>query len=252
MNRDANDERARASGPTPRRILAVGAHPDDVEFGCGGILVKEVARGHEVAILNLSRGEAASSGDSETRRREAEAAAETIGARLEFLDLEGDSRIEYSPANAIAIARVIRRLRPHVLLAPSTDENQHPDHGKAGRLVRDAARLARYGGLADLTPAPPHAVDALYFYEITGTGLGSAASGLPWILVDVSDVLATWRRAMECHASQMATRNYVDLQLARARALGLEIGAEHAMAVRPNDPIRLDALTDLRGSGRRF
>ena len=252
MSRDAADEVPPASAARARRILAVGAHPDDVEFGCGGILIKEVARGHEVTILNLSCGEASSSGDPETRRREAEAAARIMGARLEFLDLEGDARIEYRPPNAVAIARLIRRLRPHILLAPSPEENQHPDHAKAGRLVRDAARLARFGGLQDLAPAQAHAIEALYFYEITGTGLGSAPTGLPWIVVDVSEVLPTWRRAMECHASQMATRDYVELQLARARALGLGIGVEHAMAVRANDPIRVDGLTDLRGSGRRF
>ncbi len=252
MSRDAIEEARPSSAPSARRILAVGAHPDDIEFGCGGILIKEIARGQEVTNLILSCGEAASSGDLETRRHEAEAAAEIMGARLELLELEGDSRIEYRPPNAIAIARVIRRVRPHILLAPSPEENQHPDHGKAGRLTRDAARLARYGGLVDLATARAHSIDALYFYEITGTGLGSAATGLPWIIVDVSDVLPAWRRAMECHASQTATRNYVELQVARARALGLEIGAEHAMAVRANDPIRLDGLTDLRGSGRRF
>ena len=115
-------------------IVVIGAHPDDVEFGCGGILVKEAARGHEVTILNLSRGEAATSGDPGTRRRESEAAAAVLGAGLELLELEGDSRIEYRPENAVGIARVIRRVRPHLLLAPSPDENQHPDHGKAGRL----------------------------------------------------------------------------------------------------------------------
>lgn len=234
-----------------RRILAVGAHPDDIEFGCGGILIKEIARGHEVTNLNLSRGEAASNGDPQTRRREAEAAAAVMGARLEVLELEGDSRIEYRPANAIAIARAIRKLRPHILLAPSPEENQHPDHGKAGRLARDAARLARYGGLADLATEKPHAIDALYFYDITGTILRSSGTGA-WIVVDISEVLPAWRKAMDCHASQMVTRNYAELQVARARALGLEVGAEYAMAVRANDPIHLDGLTDLTGSGRRF
>lgn len=238
--------------PGARRILAVGAHPDDVEFGCGGILIKEAGRGHEVTILDLTRGEAASNGTPEERRREAAAAAKVMGARLEFLDLEGDCRLEARPPNAMAIARAIRRLRPHILLAPSPEENQHPDHARAARLVRDAARLARYGGLKDLAPDPGHAVDALYFYDITGTGLGTAVAHLPKIVVDISSVVATWKKAMACHASQMATRNYLDLQVARARALGLEIGAEYAMAVWAGDPIRLDALTDLRGSSRRF
>ncbi len=236
----------------PRSILAVGAHPDDVEFGCGGIVAKETARGNEVTVLVLSHGEAGSSGTPEERRREAEAAAATLGARLEALPLEGDTRLEYRPPNALAIARVVRRLRPAVLLAPSPEENQHPDHAKAGRLVRDAARLARYGGVEELAADPPHAVDALYFYDVTGTGGAVPPAGLARVIVDVSDVFEAWKAAMECHASQMRTRNYVDLQVARSRVLGAEIGVAHAMAVWANDAIRVDALTDLHGSARRF
>jgi N-acetylglucosamine malate deacetylase 1 len=237
-----------------RRILAVGAHPDDVEFGCGGILVKEAARGHAVTILNLSRGEASSSGTPEERLKEAEAAAAIMGVRLEWLPLEGDTRIEHRPANAAAIARVIRRLTPHILLGPSPEENQHPDHAKTARLVRDAARLARYGGIADLAPEPAHAIEALYFYDVTGIGAGGGqpAPGLARILVDITAVFAAWRKAMECHATQMRTRDYIGLQIARARVLGAEIGCEHAMAVWANDALVLEGLTDLRGSGRRF
>ena len=143
------------------RILAIGAHPDDVEFGCGGILAVEVARGTAVTIVSLSRGESASNGTPETRQREAEAAATALGASFELLPFEGDCRLEYRPPNAIRIATAIRRLRPRIVLAPSPDEDQHPDHAKAARLVRDAARLARYGGLAGAGPDQAHAIDAL-------------------------------------------------------------------------------------------
>jgi len=241
-----------APPPAPRQILAVGAHPDDVEFGCGGILVKEISRGHAVTVLNLTRGEAASSGSAEKRKREAEAAAALMGTRLEFAEIGEDCRFEDRPQNALTIARAIRRIRPHILLAPSPEENQHPDHAKAARLVRDAARLARYGGLRDLETHPAHAIDALYFYDITGTGMGMAPAGLAKIIVDISGVFATWKAAMECHVTQMKTRNYIDLQVARARVLGAAIGVEHAMAVWANDPIRLEGLTDLTLSGRRF
>jgi bacillithiol biosynthesis deacetylase BshB1 len=241
---------AGATAAAPRRILAVGAHPDDVEFGCGGILAKEAARGHAVVILNLTRGESATHGTSAERAAEAAAAAERLGAALEFLALAGDARLEHKPDNAIAIASVIRRLRPHLVLAPSPEENQHPDHGRAGRLVRDAARLARYGGLRGLEPHAPHAIDALFFYDITGTG--AAPAGLARLLVDVSEVFDAWKAAMECHRSQMATRDYVGLQIARARVAGAEIGAAYAMAVWANDAIRLQGLTDLPGTGRRF
>jgi bacillithiol biosynthesis deacetylase BshB1 len=241
------------ASPRPvRRILAVGAHPDDVEFGCGGILVKEAARGHSIAVLNLSRGESGSRGTAGQREKEAIAAASRMGAELEFLDLEGDARLEYRPQNALEIARVIRRRKPDLVLAPSPEENQHPDHGKAGRLTRDAARLARYGGLEDAERLPAHAIDALYFYDITGTGTGTALAGLARVIVDISDVFETWKAAMECHQSQLETRNYVDLQVARSRLLGAEIGVSSAMAVWANDPIRLEGITDLPGSGRRF
>lgn len=244
------DGRPAAPAPEARRILAVGAHPDDVEFGCGGVLAKEAARGHAVTVLVLSRGESGSSGTPDEREKEARAAAATLGAALELLVLDGDARLEHRPDNALAIARVIRRLRPHLVLAPAPDENQHPDHDRAGRLTRDAARLARYGGLVGLEPHPPHAIDALLFYDITGSGGAPSAPGT--LLVDVTGVFDTWKAAMECHRSQLKTRDYVDLQVARARVLGAQIGVASAMALRPNDPIRLEGITDLRGTGRRF
>jgi LmbE family N-acetylglucosaminyl deacetylase len=175
-----------------------------------------------------------------------------MGAELLFLELEGDCRLEYRPGNALAVARVIRQRRPAILLAPTPQDNQHPDHAKAGRLVRDAARLARYGGLKDLGAHPAHAIDALYFYDVTGTGGAGAPAGMSRVIVDVSAAFAAWMAAMESHASQMKTRNYVELQVARARVLGAEIGVLHAMSVWANDAIRVEGLTDLPGSARRF
>ena len=248
----------RASERTPaadrRVVLAVGAHPDDVEFGCGAILIKEAARGHAVTILNLSRGEAGTSGTPEVRSRESAAAARAMGVELEWLELDGDARLEERVDNAFALARAIRRLKPHVVLAPLPVENQHPDHCRAGRMVRDAARLARYGGLKGLETSAPHAIDALYFYDITGAGGGAGSSdpSLARLIVDVSEAFDAWKEAMRCHASQMKTRDYVELLVARARVLGAQVGVEYAMAAWANDPIRLGALTDLRDSGRRF
>jgi len=239
------------SAAGPLRLLAVGAHPDDVEFGCGAILIQEAARGHAVTILNLSRGEAGTSGTPEIRAREAAAAAQRMGVTLEWLPLDGDARLEERAENAFALARAIRRHRPQLLLAPLPVENQHPDHFKAGRLVRDAARLARYGGLPGLD-APAHPIDALYFYDITGTGEGPGDPAMARLVVDVSGSFHAWTEAMRCHASQMQTRDYVEMLATRARLLGMQVGVEHAMAVWANDPVRLAALRDLRASGRRF
>lgn len=238
--------------PPVRRILAVGAHPDDVEFGCGGILAKEAARGHAVTILNLSRGEAASSGTADVRQREAEASARALGAELMLLELDGDGCLEYRAQHALALARVIRERRPSIVLAPTPEENQHPDHAKAGRIVRDAARLARYGGLTGLKSNESHAIDALYFYDVTGAGVSAVPSAMGQLIVDVSEAFDIWNAAMACHLSQMNTRDYVALQVARARVLGAKIGVAHAMAVWANDAVVVHGLTDLPGSARRF
>jgi bacillithiol biosynthesis deacetylase BshB1 len=233
------------------RILAVGAHPDDVEFGCAPVLIQDVRRGHEVKVLVLSRGEAASSGTPKEREAEARAAARLMGAAIDFPaglpDPGGDCHIQYSPANSIFIAREIRAYRPQVVLAPLPDENQHPDHAAVGKMVRDGARIARYGGLEDLSGLEGHAIDALYFYAIT-----QVFTREPDVVIDVSAVHAEWVAAMECHRSQMATRNYVDLVLARARAAGAAIGVEYAVGLWANDPIRLGSLGDVTLSSRYF
>ncbi len=239
--------------PTPTDLpplLAFGAHPDDLEFGAGGIIARETRAGRSVHLVVCSRGEAGTNGTPALRTREARAAAKILGATLEFLALDGDARLEVKTSHALALARIIRRVRPGVVLAPTTEPNQHPDHWRLGTLVRDAARLARYGGLAGLKPLAPHAIGQLFFYAL---GPGSEPATPP-VLIDLSapGLVATWTKAMEAHASQMKTRNYVELQLARARVLGLDAGVAHAQALWPNDPLVFDSLASLARGARRF
>lgn len=227
-------------------ILAVGAHPDDIEFGCAHVLIQEARKGNRVKLLVLSRGEAASSGTPEGRELEAFQAAKLIGAEIEFLDFGGDCHIQQTPSNAFAIAAKIRRFRPEIVLAPHLDENQHPDHAVVGKLVRDACRFARYGGLEEIRLEPAHGITALFYYTIT------AEFGRPDVVIDVSSAAKDWERAMQCHESQMSTRNYVDLRLAAARHLGLSIGAEYAAGLWANEPVRLGGLSEVRLSSRHF
>ncbi len=229
------------------RILAVGAHPDDVEFGCAPILIQEVRSGHEVRILVTSKGEAASAGTPEERAQEARDAARIIGAAIQFLELGGDCHIEHNPANAMTVAREIRRFKPEVILAPHLGENQHPDHAAVGKIVRDAARLARYGGLRDLEDLPPHPIVSLYFYAITQVFIEP-----PELVVDVSAAGEAWEAAIACHKSQMKTRNYLDLVMSRARSLGAAVGVEYATGLWLNDPIRVGSLADIPLSSRYF
>jgi N-acetylglucosamine malate deacetylase 1 len=232
-------------------ILAIGAHPDDIEFGCAHVLIQEIRKGNRVKLLVLSKGEAASNGTPESREAEARAAAKLIGAEIEFLDFGGDCHMEYKPKHAFEIAAEIRRFRPAIVLAPHTSEDQHPDHAVVGKIARDACRFARYAGLEELkgftiSGYEPLAITALYYYGIT------KEFGTPDLVVDISDVAQDWEAAMKCHESQMRTRSYVDLRLTGARNLGLSIGVEYAAGFYANDPVRVAALSDITLSSRHF
>lgn len=232
-------------------VLAFGAHPDDVEFGCGGVLVREARLGRPVHLVVCSRGEAASNGTPAQRAREARRAAAILGAAIEFAELGGDAHFEVRPRHACKLAAIIRRVRPAIVLAPSVVEQQHPDHIALGRLVRDAYRLARYGGVKELRRLRPHAVGQVFFYAVTPEAEPTAGGR---VVVDLSapGVVATWTAAMEAHASQLRTRNYVELQLTRARLNGLRAGVEHATALFPDAAILVDSLAGVARAARRF
>ncbi|MGD0651471.1 MAG: PIG-L family deacetylase [Verrucomicrobiia bacterium] len=232
-------------------LLAFGAHPDDIEFGCGGVVVRETRAGRAAHFVVCSRGEAATNGAPAQRVAEAEKSAALLGATLEFVELDGDAHLEVRAAHAIKLAGILRRVRPGIVLAPSLVENQHPDHPRLGQLALDAARLARYGALEELRDLPPHAIGQLFFYAVTSE---AEPSGLTPVLIDVSapEILAAWTAAMETHTSQARTRNYVELQLTRARLHGLRAGIGHAIALFPNDPLVLDSLAPVSRGARRF
>ncbi len=116
-------------------VLAIGAHPDDVDMICGGTVSKLAARGKSVVVLDLTRGEMGSRGTPESRAEEARRAAEVLGAQERIsLDL-GDGRLEDSMENRRQLIEVVRQLRPTLILAHYWDD-LHPDHSAAGQLVR--------------------------------------------------------------------------------------------------------------------
>jgi len=233
------------------KILAFGPHPDDIEFGCGGIIARETQAARPAHFVVCSRGEAGSRGTPKQRTAEATQAAKLLGASIEFLELDGDAHLEIRAAHAIKLAAIIRRIRPAVVLAPSVVENQHPDHARLGKLVRDAARLARFGGLKELRRQKPHAISQLFFYAVTPE---AEPRDLTPILIDISapEIVSVWTKAMQAHASQTATRNYVELQLTRAQLLGARAGIDYAMALFPNEPLVFDSLAQTGRSARRF
>jgi len=230
-------------------LLVFGAHPDDIEFGCGGIVAQEGRSGRPVHMIVCSRGEAGTVGTPEIREAESRNAATILGANLEFIELDGDARLRSSAAHAISLAGAIRRIRPGVVIAPSLSENQHPDHAQLGRLVRDAARLARFGGIPELKTLPPHSIRSLFYYALS---LEAEPSDLSPLLYDVSDSLAAWVAAMEAHASQVRAKPYVEMQLTRARSHGLSAGIGHAIALFPADPIVVNRLEPIATGARCF
>lgn len=239
------------SAPEPRSLLAFGAHPDDIEFGCGGVIAGETLAGRTVHFIICSRGEASSSGTPAQRVIEANRSAALLGARLEFIELDGDAHLEVRASHALKLAGIIRRVRPGIVLAPSLEANQHPDHPRLGQLVRDACRLARYGGVKELRKSPPHAVEQLFYYAVTPE---AEPSGITPVLVDVSrpEILKAWTSAMKAHATQVSARDYVELQLTRARLHGLRAGVSHAIPLFPNDPVLIDSLAVVGGATRRL
>lgn len=228
-------------------IVAFGAHPDDIEFGCGGILIEAHAAGASVHHVVLSKGEAGSAGNAEIRAQETVNAAKIVGAQLKWLDLGGDSHLEYNLSNKMVLAGLIRELRPDIVLIPLLQENQHPDHYLLARLVRDACRLARYGGLDELKDRPAHKVGALYSYAST-----SQAETNPDILVDISPVFDTWREAIMAHQSQMGNKSYDEMLIARARYLGLMAGVDYAMGLWSQDPVAVKSVLQIGKTARGF
>ena len=107
----------------PGPLLVFGAHPDDIEFGCGGIVALEVRAGRRVHLVVCSKGEAGTHGTPDQRVAEAQAAAKVLGASLDFVELDGDAHLELRAAHAITLARRVREHKPDIVLAPTVGQN---------------------------------------------------------------------------------------------------------------------------------
>jgi bacillithiol biosynthesis deacetylase BshB1 len=180
--------------PHPISILAIAAHRDDVELTCGGTLIKAAKHGQRTAILDLTQGEMGTRGSAKLRRDEAARAAELLGCTdRETLGLP-DAGIENTPATREALARVIRRFRPRVVIAPAL-EGRHPDHRITAQLVRDACFIA---GLAKVAPeVPKHRP-----HKIIHSLAYRQDFVRPSFLVDISDEFERKMEAVRCYASQ--------------------------------------------------
>lgn len=174
-------------------VLAIGAHPDDVEMICGGTVAKMVDRGYSVAVIDMTRGEMGTRGTPETREHEAQEAARVLGVS-ERVNLEQpDGRMENTLEARVAVVEQIRRLRPKLVLTHYWDD-LHPDHSATGKIVRDTMYPSGFANYpAKGTPYRPN--EYLYFMAHTPFE--------PSFIVDVTDY---WERKIEsvkCYMSQL-------------------------------------------------
>ncbi|MCJ7759503.1 MAG: bacillithiol biosynthesis deacetylase BshB1, partial [Gillisia sp.] len=122
-------------------ILAIGAHPDDVELGCSGTIAKEIDRGKKVGILDLTRGEMGTRGTAQTRADEAVEAGKILGKEMRLNLGFADALFENNFANQLEVIKILRKYRPEIVLCNAVDD-RHIDHGKASKLVSDACFLS--------------------------------------------------------------------------------------------------------------
>ncbi len=176
-------------------VLAVGAHPDDAEIGCAGLLLKAKERGLRTGILVLTRGEMGMFGDQETRLAEARSAAEILQVdEFRVLDMP-DALLEFNTDNTLQVVRVLKELRPGLVLSPDA-EDHHPDHLAAARLVERAVYLCTRPGLfpehEPVLPRPRHLTFSLSFQRPV----------LPSVVIDITDVYGIKQKALQAHGSQ--------------------------------------------------
>lgn len=233
-------------------ILAFGAHPDDVELGCGGTLAKEIALGKKVGIVDLTRGELGTRGSAEIRDRESAAAAKILGVVVrENLNMR-DGFFVNDEAHQLAVIRMIRKYRPKIVLCNAIDD-RHIDHGKGSKLVSDACFLSglrRIETQYDGENQDYYRPKAVYHY-IQWKNIE------PDFVVDISNYNGKRVAAILAYSSQfydpnsnepetpIATKNFLESLNYRAQDLGRLIGTDYAEGFTTERYLAVNSLSDL-------
>lgn len=226
-------------------VIAIGAHPDDVEAACGGLLAKLASGGRTVAICDLTRGELGSNGTVEERAREAAEAARVLGVAHRLgLGLPDGGLDGRDSAQTQTVVRMLREFRPRLVIAPHR-RARHPDHVEAARLVTRAIFFAGVHRFAKEMPAiaRPSLIHGLDYFAMRES-----------FIVDVSRWMDTKLAALRCYASQFVRAAgaqatvlndpaYMDRIRMHARWYGARIGCEagepyaYAAGVPVDDPV---------------
>lgn len=216
-------------------ILAIGAHPDDVELGCGGTLAKLISEGKKVAIIDLTQGELGTRGTAETRKEEAKKAATILGISNRENLMMKDGFLVNSEEYQMRIVKAIRKYQPEIVFSNAIDD-RHPDHAKGCKLVSDACFLSglvkintEINGENQLPWRPKHIFNYIQWKSVT-----------PDFVLDISEFIDTKIEACLAYATQfynpdsdepvtpIATKDFLESLTYRAQDLGRLSGVSFA------------------------
>ena len=233
-------------------ILAFGAHPDDVELGCGGTVAKEVSKGKKVGIIDLTRGELGTRGSVDLRNQESKLASNILGLVLrENLNFK-DGFFQNNESNQIEIIKVIRKYRPEIVLCNAEDD-RHIDHPKAAELVSSACFLSGLRKIETVDNGKNQKEwrpKNVYHYI-------QWKNSSPDFLVDISGFISIKLEAIKAYSSQfydpnsnepetpISTKNFIDNVINRSADLGRLIGVEHAEGFTSKKSLGINTLEDL-------
>lgn len=219
------------------KILAIGVHPDDIELGCSGTLIKHALAGDEVNLVDLTQGELGSRGTIETRYHEAETARKIIGAHRRVNLRMRDGFFTNSEEEKIALIKYIRYFQPDIIIGNAIHD-RHPDHGRAHQLIYDACFLS---GLVKIkTTCPETDIKQEAWRPKMVLSYIQDKYIEPNIIVDITDVFEQKIESIRAYATQFAQENpedgpstyisrpeFLEQIIGRAREWGHKIGVKY-------------------------
>ena len=233
-------------------ILAFGAHPDDVELGCGGTIAKEVSLGKKVGIVDLTRGELGTRGSVEIRNQESANAAKILGVSIrENLDMR-DGFFVNDEKHQLEIIKMIRKYQPEIVICNAIDD-RHIDHGKGSKLVSDACFLSGLMKIETIADGKKQEAwrPKLVYHYIQWKNIE------PDFVVDITGFTEKKIAAILAYGSQfynansdepetpIATKNFLESLNYRAQDLGRLIGTDYAEGFTVERYLAVNSLGDL-------
>lgn len=233
-------------------ILAFGAHPDDVELGCGATIAKEIQLGKKVGIIDLTRGELGTRGSAEIREQEATAAAAILGVVYRENLSFRDGFFSNDEKHQLEVIKMIRKYKPEIVLCNAIDD-RHIDHAKGSKLVSDACFLAglrrietQIDGQAQEAWRPKFVYHYIQWKNIEPDFVVDVTG---FIDKKVQAVLAYGTQFYDVNSKEPATpitsKNFLDSIVYRAQDLGRLINKEHAEGFTVERYLAVNQLDDL-------